>query len=214
MVHQHHGVIPTPARRVGGDDSFQIEELPEGVQGIDDRSGHVLPETAIVVGKLVPVQVTSFVEEWPHLLDGCDGRERYLVAGGRVEEVELGAGVGGDEPAVGRPDDVAILDGWVGQPHRVRLPIGEAVELSGAASVGGCGVEETGRLGAGVVTGATYGAAAGTPGAADGGEAEDVWELELSQYDPEDVGRQLRPVWRRQLHLHGWIMDMPATVLK
>lgn len=64
--------------------------------------------------------------------------------------MELGAGVGGDEPAVRGADDVALPDGRVREARPVGLLVGEVEELSGAGAGGGGGVEEAGGLGAAV----------------------------------------------------------------
>lgn len=105
VMDEHHRVV-VAARWVGGDDGFEIQELPERLRRVRHRV-HVIvvaPVTvaaAVVVDQLVVVEVPGVVVEWPYVFDGGDGWEVELLACGRVEEVELGAVVGGDEPAVG-----------------------------------------------------------------------------------------------------------------
>ena len=45
--------------------------------------------------------LTGGVQDGGYVLDGGDGRQRELLAGGRVEQVELGEGVGCHEPPEG-----------------------------------------------------------------------------------------------------------------
>ena len=80
-------------------------------------------------------------------LHGRGGREANLLAGGRIEEVEIGADVGGDEPAVRGAPDVPVRDRGVWQVRQpVRPAGGEAIELS----AGGGDVKEAGGLRVGV----------------------------------------------------------------
>lgn len=97
---------------------------------------------------------------------------------------------------------MALRDGRVREGDRVgRRLVGEAVEHGGARAGGGGGVEEAGRLRAGVEAEAAYVAGGGAPELADGGGAEQVGELELEEDEAEHVGRKLRPVGgRRSVH--------------
>lgn len=133
------------SRRVTGQDRFQIQNVPElrGAVGLR-RLGLFPGESSVVKGQIVPGELAGVVEDGGHVLDGGHRRQRELVTVDGVEEVELGPGVRGDEPPVGRDPDVPIGDRWARRVRKLeRLAGGKAIEL--AAS--GCGVEEAGSLG-------------------------------------------------------------------
>ena len=134
---------------------------------------------------LVQANSTVPVAEWPDLLDGGDGREVDLVTRDGVEEVELGPPVDGDDPAVGRADEVAAADRRVRESERVRLLLCEAVEARGARAGGRVGVEKARRLRpdpSPELRLVTQGVAGAALGGADAARAEEVWDLESREY--------------------------------
>lgn len=150
-------------------------------------------ESSIIERKFVSFESAGVVEDGVYLLDGGNGWERDLLAGGGIEKVELGAGIGGDEPPVRRSDDVALPDGGIGETRLVGIFVGQAEDLGGAGGAAGSGVEEAGCLGADVDAEAAEGTSDGAPGSADDGGAEEVWELELTENGGEGVCRQVGP---------------------
>lgn len=124
----------------------------------------------VVEIKVIPFEFPGLIKDGVYLLDGSHGRQRDLLARDGVEEEELGAAVGGDEPPVRRTDDVALPDGRVRETHLVSIFVGEAEELGG-------GVEEAGGLGPLVDAEAADGAGGGAPGGADNGGLKEIREL-------------------------------------
>lgn len=108
--------------------------------------------------------------------------------------MELGVGVGGDEPTVGGADDQAIGDGRVGEGEPVGLAVSEAEEGGGGAGGGEGGVEgehEPGGLWRGRA--AEVGAGGGAPRGADGGEADSVCNGEAFEDGAEELHREVGP---------------------
>ena len=62
---------------------------PEPVRRVGLRRLVLLPgQLGVVERKVIPLQVPGVVEDGAHLLDGGDGWQRELLAGGGVEEVK------------------------------------------------------------------------------------------------------------------------------
>lgn len=98
----HHEDAITP-RGIAGKHVLEIQNPAEPIHRVGLR-WLVLPprERGVVERKVIPLEVAGVVvEDMAYLLDGGDGREHELLAGGGVKEMELGAGVRGDEPAMG-----------------------------------------------------------------------------------------------------------------
>lgn len=78
-----------------------------------------------------------------------DQREVHLGAGERVERLQVGRLVVGDDPAVGRADDVAAAERGGRQADLEGRAGGGAVDRRGVVVVvgAGAGVEEAGRWG-------------------------------------------------------------------
>lgn len=131
----------------------------------------------VVEIKVIPFEFPGLIKDGVYLLDGSHGRQRDLLDRDGVEEEELGAGVGGDEPPVRRADDVALPDGRVRETHLVSIFVGEAEELGGAGAGGSGGVEKAGGLGPLVDAKAADGAGGGAPGGADNGGLKEIREL-------------------------------------
>jgi len=138
-IADEHGDAVT-SQRVTGQDRLHIEDFPELASLVGLRRAGFFPrERGIVKGEVVPAELAGVVER--------GGREANLLAGGRIEKVEIGAGVGCDEPAVRGALDVPARDGGLRQVRQpVRPAGGEAVELGAR----GGDVEEAGGLQAGV----------------------------------------------------------------
>ena len=92
---------------------MKIQNLPDVAHLVRVRRMGFFPRRCgVVEGKLVPAELAGGVEDGHYMLHGGDGREADLLAGGWIKELEVGAGVGRDEPAVRRAPDVAVRDGW------------------------------------------------------------------------------------------------------
>lgn len=199
IVYEHDSAISK--RRVTGQDHIQIQNFPELANLVGLRRLCLFPcERGIVEREIVPVELAGVVEHGRHVLHGRDWQEANLLPCGRVEELELGAGVGGDEPAVRRAPDVAVRGRSARQVRqRVGPAGGEAVDLG----AGRGDVKEAWRLRAGVGAAAAEVAGGGPPRGADAGGAKEVRELEIAQDRGQDIGRQLGPVGGRRWRLHG-----------
>jgi hypothetical protein len=102
MVNEHdYAITPPRCRWVTGQDRLEVEN-PEVAYVVGLRRLGFFPwKCGVVEGEVVPAQLAGVVEDRRYVLDGGDGWESELLAGGRVEELELGAGVGGHKPTVG-----------------------------------------------------------------------------------------------------------------
>jgi hypothetical protein len=121
--------------REGSQDSttLRLEDTTEPVHRLGLRQLLLRPqERGVVERKVVPFEVAGVIQDGAYLLDGGNRWEHELLTHGGVKEVELGAGVGSDESAMGQPDDAALGEGRVRERDDVCALVGEAVELGGA----------------------------------------------------------------------------------
>ena len=113
-IADEHGDVVTSRRVTGqtGQDRLHIEDFPELASLVGLRRAGFFPrERGIVKGEVVPAELAGVVEHGRHMLHGRGGREANLLAGGRIEKVEIGC----DEPAVRGAPDVPARDGGSGR---------------------------------------------------------------------------------------------------
>ncbi|PVH47266.1 hypothetical protein PAHAL_4G021000 [Panicum hallii] len=221
LADEQHGVAaPGPRRRSpprrGHDDGLLVDLVPEPVR----RERLRRDQFAAVVGEAAPEVVAR--DAAVRAAAGVDERERGdgwqmdLRAGDRVQELQLRAGVGGDEPPVGRRADAETVRGGGRRlPDGVRPALRQAQEprlrelgVAAATAAPPRGRVEGEHEPRGQRRGAARSAGGRLPRGTDGGEAEAVRHGEAAEDGLEEVAREVRPARRPPAGggelAHGW----------